>query len=289
LLAAPRCGYTGSAVVTLEDRVSIGRRAGRPAMRGPRPWVGVAAAFLVMIALSATVSAELVKPSDPEALAHFDQGTRYYRVGEFEKALESYKQALMIEEASATWFNIAQASRQAGNYEQAEWFYRRLLARAPLTDEERSHVEGLIEAMRAEREQAARQKPPLEAAPLEPAAASPSAPHSDRAPRDPRWHDDTLGWGITGGGFAVTAVGVGLLYTASSLRSQARMEPVATERDRLRSAADRRRTFGLIVTGTGAVAAGIGVVKLAIVPKRGTGMSADLAVGLQGIVIQGRF
>jgi tetratricopeptide (TPR) repeat protein len=89
---------------------------------------------LVLLATTASVSAEpdpgppepvQPAPEDPTARAKqlYTEGKRFYDIGEFAKAVESWKQAYVLSTAPMLLFNIAQAYRLSGDCEQALRFY----------------------------------------------------------------------------------------------------------------------------------------------------------------------
>ena len=121
--------------------------------------------FILVAALHAPAFADLAKPKDARALQHFDEGNKFYRVREFDSAIAEFMKSLLIEESTAGWYNIAHAHRHLGHYDEAIWYYKRLLDRGKLSAAERTRIQGLVDAMEAEKAQAARSKPPIEPGP----------------------------------------------------------------------------------------------------------------------------
>ncbi|MBU1242666.1 tetratricopeptide repeat protein [Myxococcota bacterium] len=66
-----------------------------------------------------------------KARAHYDQGEKYYRLGEFENALGEYKKVLEYVDSAEMYYNIGQCHRMLKEYEKALFFYRRYLSHVP--------------------------------------------------------------------------------------------------------------------------------------------------------------
>lgn len=95
-----------------------------------------------------------------KAKALFEKAEVHFSVGEFEKALDLYRQAYKAKQLPAFLFNIGQCHRYMKEYEKAILSYDRFLAHDPETPH-RAKVENLIEQCRKAREQAkkANEKP----------------------------------------------------------------------------------------------------------------------------------
>jgi tetratricopeptide (TPR) repeat protein len=66
-----------------------------------------------------------------EARALYDQGITHYNLGEFDLAIDKFKQAYALTNAPGLLFNIAQAYRLKGDYEQALYFYKTYIRLQP--------------------------------------------------------------------------------------------------------------------------------------------------------------
>src|SRR5581483_8381803 len=91
----------------------------------------------------------------------FRDGTRYYDLAEFAKALEEIKKAYFNFEDPVFLFNIAQCHRQLGDKQDAVRFYKtylRKLPGAPNRDEVQRTI-ATLESM-LEKEKASRIEPP---------------------------------------------------------------------------------------------------------------------------------
>lgn len=183
-----------------------------------------------------------------EARAHYDRGIAHYNLGEFDAAIDEFKQAYALSRAPRLLFNLAQAERLAKRYDQALYSYQTYLRLAP-TAENRADVEQWIAEMKA---RLAERKPvpvaPAPAEPIKPAAsppvgvtsppvavappASPSpAPTPIASPHvvSPGWsaasvararHERVAGLCLGIGGLALAGAAVGLQVHASQLAGQ---------------------------------------------------------------------
>jgi hypothetical protein len=86
--------------------------------------------FLLPIAVVVHLGTAAAEPKT--AAEWFNQGDNHYNLGEFDKAIESFRKAFDIEKDDALkpiyLYNIAQAYRQAGDCEHAVFFYKRFLS-----------------------------------------------------------------------------------------------------------------------------------------------------------------
>ncbi len=77
----------------------------------------------------------LAKPKTRDARQHLERGNKLYTLRDFDKAIEEYRAGLLVEDAPVFQYNLAQAYRLSGNYQQALWFYERFEKRAHPTGE----------------------------------------------------------------------------------------------------------------------------------------------------------
>jgi tetratricopeptide (TPR) repeat protein len=84
--------------------------------------------FRVVVALAIVLSTSPVFADEATARKRFSDGERAYNLGEFDKAVELFKQAYSEWPEPAFLFNVAQTYRQAGDCKQALFFYKRFLA-----------------------------------------------------------------------------------------------------------------------------------------------------------------
>lgn len=213
-------------------------------------------------ALADSSSDPLAKPKSARAREHLAKGNKLYVIREFRAAIDEYKAGALIEDTPVFQYNLAQAYRLSGQYEEALWHYDRFVKRTQPVDPLKSSIEQLTAQMKAELEKAAAKQQPLEMGPTE---ASPSAPvvFTSAAPRLP-WYRDRVGWVLSGSGTLVTAVAVGLLIHARGVERDALFEPRESRRVELQDRASTRRLTSYIVGGIGLAIIGAGAVKLAI-------------------------
>ena len=102
---------------------------------------------IVILAASARAEA-LDETKEREARAHFEQATRLYNVGDFDRAIAGYKRAYELSPAPGLLFNIGQAYRAKGDREHALYFYAAFLREEPDAPE-RAFVEARMAALRA--------------------------------------------------------------------------------------------------------------------------------------------
>jgi tetratricopeptide (TPR) repeat protein len=223
------------------------------------------------------------KPTNPEALAHFNRGNKLFNVRSFDEAVTAYKAGALVEAAPIFDYNLGQCYRQLGQYKEAIWHYERFLKRGQPEQDYLDGVTGLIAQMRSELDKAAMTQQPTEPAP-EPVPAS-TTPSSDAA-----WYSDAMGWGLTAAGAVGLGVAGGLFLSASNLDDDANQNPIQRERDDLYDQASRRRLVGTIVGIGGAGLLVTGVIKLAITPTGArSATSWNLGVSGNGVMVFGRF
>ncbi len=131
-------------------------------------------------------SAEEAKRRKAAAQLAYDEGTKYYSLRDFPKAIENYRKAYELSPNPAFLYNIAQSYRLSRGYDDALFFYKSFLRNAP-DAENRAEVEKRIAEMQlAVDQQNATAKPPNEV--VAPDGSKPPAPEPppDSPPREPR-------------------------------------------------------------------------------------------------------
>ncbi len=119
----------------------------------------------------------LAAPADPaivEARKHFEDGTKAFNLGEFDRAVKEYKAAYNAKPDPVFLYNIAQAYRLGNDLPQALFFYRSFLRNQPNTPN-RHEIESRIEQLEA---QVAQKSTPAPA----PTPAAPTPPETPPAP-----------------------------------------------------------------------------------------------------------
>lgn len=87
----------------------------------------LALALVLPLAL-VTDSATNLAYAQASATDWYQQGVKHYNLGEFDKAIESFKKAYEADSNAAYLYNIAQSYRQAGDCRNALFFYRRFMS-----------------------------------------------------------------------------------------------------------------------------------------------------------------
>ncbi|MCC6997726.1 MAG: tetratricopeptide repeat protein [Deltaproteobacteria bacterium] len=90
----------------------------------------VAVVFVALALLPAAV-ARADKKSDAEAKKAYMDGTKYYNLGDFPKAIEHYKRAYELKPDAVFLYNIAQSYRLSNDFTQALFFYKSFLRNLP--------------------------------------------------------------------------------------------------------------------------------------------------------------
>ncbi|MCC6997268.1 MAG: hypothetical protein IT370_21820 [Deltaproteobacteria bacterium] len=119
-------------------------------------------------------AAEEAKRRTAAAQQAYDEGTKYYSLRDFPRAIENYKKAYELSPNPAFLYNIGQAYRLSRGYDDALFFYKSFLRNAPDADN-RAEVERRIAEMQlAVDQQNATAKPPNEV--VAPDGSKPPAP-----------------------------------------------------------------------------------------------------------------
>lgn len=248
-----------------------------------RRW-GLVVGCLVVLGGVAWAGDPLARPASPKACEYLDQGNTLYDLRSFEDAIKAFRAGAVIEEAAVFDFNLGQASRQLGKYEDAIWYYERFVDIGHPAGEDLATVQELIKEMRAHLADRARTMPPND----------PARPRSDAAKASPSGPPGTdwFGWGVTGFGIAAMGAGGAVLLSASHLSDQANMAADTKRRDQLHDQARTRSTVGAVI-GIGGIAATVaGAIKLLLHAHAAEpAASAALALGVSsnGAYVVGRF
>lgn len=182
---------------------------------------------LLFSSLATTAHADpLAKPTNVVAREYLTAGNRFYRLREFEKAIEEYKAGAVREDAPVFYYNLGQCYRQLGRYDDAIWHYERFLERGKATGEVEASVRDFIARMKDELEKKAMKQPPVEPAPPSPAVMSPSP--GPALPVRPQAEGPTgmsprrkLAIGLGASGMAAIGLGVGIGVRARGFEADA--------------------------------------------------------------------
>jgi tetratricopeptide (TPR) repeat protein len=267
-------------------------------------------AFVAVCAIASTAApqeafADEAPEAQSEARRLTEQGQAYYRLKDFDKAIESFREAYAKHPVPILLFNLAQSYRAKGDRKNALYFYRWYLRDKPDASD-RSAVEAKIERLESE-EKASAITPSTDqhASLTQPAGRSSETPSTRVAvdpaqpratttnpgatvERTPAWYTDRVGWIVAGGGVVACGVGVAYLGSAGSLEDEARTADEALVPGLLEKA-NSRRTVGRWTLGLGATVAALGIVKLAIGEKPIRVPALTVSLGSRWIVVAGRF
>lgn len=98
------------------------------------PWLVCALALAAAVSFAPRAAyaddAETAKKT-AEAREHYQKGITHYNLGEFDQAIDEFKQAYAISGSPGLLFNVAQAYRLKKDYENALYFYRTYLRLQP--------------------------------------------------------------------------------------------------------------------------------------------------------------
>ena len=254
-------------------------------------------AIITALALSATAAAQPApaEPIDSPELARAKQmyveGKRYYDVGDYSRAIETWKRAYVVSSAPMLLFNIAQAYRLSGDCVQALRVYGNYERESP----DPPNKDELEQAKaRCNREPTATNPPapttgPTTTGPTATGATSPTittATTTSSATRAPARAPNSDGRTLRIAGIATSAAGAGLVVTSVvlALRASDRADRVSdfrgewtTEQRALEREGQRARTWS-IVTGVAGGAALVGGAVLYYAGHRAQRAHVDVAL-----------
>ena len=113
------------------------------------------AILLVPAFLAALLGTAAAQPPPKTADEFYKQGEKQYNLGEFAKAIESFKSAYGLESKPGYLYNIAQSYRQLSDCKNALFFYKRFLSlkandtAKPLNPALKAEIEGRIPELEA--------------------------------------------------------------------------------------------------------------------------------------------
>jgi tetratricopeptide (TPR) repeat protein len=136
--------------------------------------------ILLVTALLLSISGHALAEDNTraKAKAHYDEGEKAFRLGEFQRAVTEFKASYEISAVPLLLYNVAQAYRQLGDSRQALFFYKQFLATGPNGDSKRVAEQRVAELTKAiEDASKAREAPPTDTAPIDhrPSDATPAA------------------------------------------------------------------------------------------------------------------
>lgn len=227
-------------------------------------------------------------PKSKAARAHFDAGVTHYNLRAFDKAIDEFKAGAAIEPAPILFFNLGQAFQQAGDLEQAAWFFRRTLSAfkptpppewlQQIVDKKLVAVEEARAAAERANAEAERKRVPDQPEPQPPrdhelagAPAVPAVPPRTSIPHREGRGRRVLGWSLVGVGI-VAGGAAGLAgWSSIDLDRQADGTRRASEREALYSSSDTRGTLAVV----GGVVAGAALATGVVLLVKGRGTDAE--------------
>lgn len=248
----------------------------------------------LLFALGATAAHADSDPDNPAneaAEAHRKQGNKYFRAGQYGRAVDEYQAGAIIEDAPIFFFNLGQSYRFANDPRNAIRNYKLYLSRGH--DPERVGTSetkirelqpAADEAERNEREERERERRARE-------QPSPQ-PQPPQTGSEPHWYADRLGWTLAGASLGGGLISGYLFLNAADLDDQANSEDRQDVRNQLRDKASTRRSVGVGVGVASGALLVIAIVRLALVPEppfRAPVSSVEIGVSGDGVFVFGRF
>jgi hypothetical protein len=137
--------------------------------------VNIRIAFFASLVLCfAALAPAPAQSLDAEAKQHFDEGSKAFNLGEFNRAVDEYKLAYRAKPDPVFLYNIAQSYRLANDLNQALFFYRSFIRNMPNAPNRRE-VEDRIRKLEVQINQlAAPPNNPLPPKPERPASTAPA-------------------------------------------------------------------------------------------------------------------
>jgi tetratricopeptide (TPR) repeat protein len=223
----------------------------------------------IVVALLGALPARADDKADA-AREHYRQGTQLYDLRRYREAAHEYEAAYQAKEDPALLFNIAQAYRLAGMYDDAIASYRAYLRHVPHSPN-RTEVVARIQEMQdlaaAQRKQQEMppegtltppETPPREPAPHEAEPARPTPP--SREPDAELHRGRTLklaGIGLFAGGLVAIGVGAAFAVLAKQASDQVSSAQVFDPSVESRGKTDQAVGIALLSVGGAAIAAGV--------------------------------
>lgn len=142
--------------------------------------IRAAAIAVALTGVAATAAAATESTGERPGRALFEQAEAKFNIGRFDEALVDYQAAYAVEPLPAFLFNIGQCYRNMGDYEQAQFFFRRYTTLDPRSPNRPAAERLIAEMQRLASERADNPAPPPALFP--PPAAAETAPAAAPAP-----------------------------------------------------------------------------------------------------------
>lgn len=219
----------------------------------------------------------LAKPLSPAARAHLERGNKLYAIRSFDQAIEEYKAGALLEDTPVFQYNLAQAYRITGRYQEALWHYERFVMRTEPSGPLREAIDRFTMQMRAEIERAAMKEPPTGVAPTQRDEREvDTAPYAKTQEAQDPWYGDYFGWVLAASGLAISGASIYFFLDAQDSDERALTEVREVERRNLKSSARDSRRLGYAFAAIGIGTTSLGVIKLAV--HGGASPSASIAI-----------
>jgi tetratricopeptide (TPR) repeat protein len=239
---------------------------------------------------NAAHAADTPEKRQARAQAFWEEGAAKYDVGRFDDAIKLFEEAYDIWPFPEILFNLCQAHRQKKNYERAVFYCRSYLrnkpdaANAGDVNDLVTEMDKIVEAQKANEASPPEgvQHPEMRA--LHPEhAAKPMRSDIRRVP----WYRHTWGWIAATTGAVVVGAGIGFLWSASNLESDARTTMNESDANRLLGESADRSTIGATLTIAGVSLLATSVILFALPAHERAPII--LSVGPESISIAGSF
>jgi tetratricopeptide (TPR) repeat protein len=251
--------------------------------------------ILVCLGLASPALAQPKKSTRAQkmkAKALYEEGLRFYNIGEYDRAVEKFKESYVVVAAPLLLFNIAQAQRLGGDCEAALRSYETYLREVPKpgnkqqVDQAVTICEKKVAAAKPAEKPAEKPVQPEQPAPVEVAEAEAEAelePEADveadaDTPSRPGRTKKIIGIAVGATGIALAATGAYFGLQASSQASDIEeFDGVWDDTWEDKEAAQRRnRVLAPVLIGTGIAAIAGGVVLFILGDREAT--DAELAI-----------
>jgi tetratricopeptide (TPR) repeat protein len=259
----------------------------------PHAWAHRVAAFTIACGLGLSATPAQALPTDPEAKAHLEKGTELFKAGEFDAAIEQYKQGYEKQEDPVFLYAWAQAELRQEHCAAAVKLYRKYLETNPPEMSAEAARQGILEC--ADKLAADDTPAPVDEPATDPVgddtAPIDDTPPDDEKPRRAKKPVDAVAISLTAVGVAGVGAGIGVL--AAGLVEKKKASETYGEFDDRQARARTMTIAGSVVLGVGAAVLVGGIVRFAIVgsraKKQNSSVSALLSPNTAGVVFSGRF
>ena len=217
----------------------------------------------------------------------FDASVRFYRQGEFQRAIELLTEAYSCNPEPVLLYNFGRAYEGLGDFRRARDAYKRYLEARPDANDAPALQKRIstLDAQIAEQEELERRRRAPKPKPKTVRVVTPARESNSKL----------LPWAATGLGVVTLGVGAGLRISAQSKFNAAKDDPVhRSSRDKFQSAEDLATAANVLFVAGAVITAG-GVTWLLLSPtkketaRRGTRRGFSVVAGPRAVWAGGRF